>query len=808
MSARAMPTPEGIVPEFGRRGGRAQLHVGVLITLHALGALLVCARASAREFTVRDSIEMTTFSDPSQIYGNGRAEPSPDGRYYAIVTTRGLLITNQVESAIWLFNTSSLAHYADGAGFGAGIAPQRIATLRAQPLRQADGPYEAVISGLRWATDSKSLYFLGQGARGIRHLYQASLTGAHPLLLSGRSSDVWRYDATRSAIVYLATEDSDRCSASERIPGNPINPDASSITGLPIGQVLFPSQVAHPEKAELWVIHRGRRRRVETSVPFPAELEAPWNAFAISPDGARVVLLTGIDRIEPSWRAFIPATGFEGHRIGSAKFQSISPYNPFRLRQYTVVNLRSGKVEFLENAPYGIFLGYQDRLGARWSKDSEHLLLGNTFLPLPSDDLAIHDARLRPCSAVYLDLGTNHQQCIAATRDDTEPTPANPAPLRLKDFAFADSSDRILLTFARPEEKDQVETYAMGDGAPRLVPNLKNLSSLRTGSDSSPDNDLRVEIRQGLNTPPTLWAVHVATGKGREVWDPNPQLGEVTFGKVSIYRWKDASGYEWTGGLILPVGYLPGKRYPLVIQTHGFRKGQFLTDGEYPTAMAAQPLANAGIAVLQMGGRGDHMLSWQEALDQVEGYTSAVGQLDADGIVDAHKVGIIGFSRTCWYAETALSSHPNLFAAATLADGIDYSYMDYLLFPEHVAAESDRVHGGSPFGKARVSWIRSSPDSHLESVRAAVRIEAIRPLSVLGRWELYSTLRLEGKAVDFIYIPNGQHILQRPLDRMASQQGDVDWFRFWLQGHEDPVRSKRDQYRRWEELRAMNPIKH
>ena len=41
-----------------------------------------------------------------------------------------------------------------------------------------------------------------------------------------------------------------------------------------------------------------------------------------------------------------------------------------------------------------------------------------------------------------------------------------------------------------------------------------------------------------------------------------------------------------------------------------------MTDGEYPTAMAAQPLASAGIAVLQVGGRSDHVLQPQEALDQ------------------------------------------------------------------------------------------------------------------------------------------------------------------------------------------------
>ena len=60
---------------------------------------------------------------------------------------------------------------------------------------------------------------------------------------------------------------------------------------------------------------------------------------------------------------------------------------------------------------------------------------------------------------------------------------------------------------------------------------------------------------------------------------------------------------------------------------------------------------------------------------------------------------------------------------------------------------------------------------------------------------------MQGKPVDLIYIPGAQHILQKPLDRFASQQGNVDWFRFWLKGEEDPSPAKADQYKRWRELR-------
>jgi hypothetical protein len=37
-----------------------------------------------------------------------------------------------------------------------------------------------------------------------------------------------------------------------------------------------------------------------------------------------------------------------------------------------------------------------------------------------------------------------------------------------------------------------------------------------------------------------------------------------------------------------------------VFQTHGFNEKEFLTDGAFPTAMAARPMAARGMLVLQV----------------------------------------------------------------------------------------------------------------------------------------------------------------------------------------------------------------
>ncbi len=91
------------------------------------------------------------------------------------------------------------------------------------------------------------------------------------------------------------------------------------------------------------------------------------------------------------------------------------------------------------------------------------------------------------------------------------------------------------------------------------------------------------------------------SGVAQAFWDPNPQLKDIELGSAEVIHWKDDTGYEWEAGLVKPPDYTRGKRYPLVIQTHGFSKSQFLSNGIFTSAFAARALAAQGITVLQNG---------------------------------------------------------------------------------------------------------------------------------------------------------------------------------------------------------------
>lgn len=132
--------------------------------------------------------------------------------------------------------------------------------------------------------------------------------------------------------------------------------------------------------------------------------------------------------------------------------------------------------------------------------------------------------------------------------------------------------------------------------------------------------------------------------------------------------------------------------------------------------------------------------------------------------------------------------------------------MQYLrgTFSSAHKSEQEAIYGTKPFGDELKVWIRSARGFNLDKMKTPLRIEDISTTdAVLGEWEIYASLRLQNKPVDLISFPDGVHELVKPWERMASQQGNVDWFRFWLKGEEDPDPAKTVQYARWRELRRL-----
>lgn len=771
--------------------------VYLAITFVVLRANGIAAETS---FSVVDSIQMTRFNVP-EGRGNGREAPfSPDGRFVVVVTSRGLFAENEIETTIWLFDAGELRRFIESPKKSDPPLPRPIASLEGAPALRGSGAYEGVISNMHWSPDSRWLYFLGAKEDRKQHLFKVGVNGTSLHLVSLVGQDVGSFDVSQSAVVYTVLQ------TPETVTDYGANKHASTVlTGKRLTDIILPGSRAVPHNHDVWVLHGNLAAKLVKGASFLG-LESAQQIVSISPNGRYLAELRPIESDVPaSWSFYEPSPQERDWRINPADPLERSPDNDLSLKQYALIDLDSGKMTVL-NAPFALSLGYVDASIARWSSDSSRLLITNTFLPTENPQggsISNSGRKLFPCTAATIRTSVPGAECISWNRYSLA------APIRLDNASFGATANEVELRFAKSKEAIQQENYRFAVG--QWVLSGAPLEHTEGSAAFGKKEGLVVSVREGLNDPPALWVQELNGGQSKELWDPNPRLNHVQIPKASIYRWKDNSGFTWTGGLVKPVGYSPGRRYPLVIQTHGFIESEFITDGIYPTAMAARALASVGIMVLQVGVHNEHLRQHQEAVDQVIGYEAAIHQLDVEGLIDPKHVGVTGFSRTCWYVESALEEKSDLFAAATLADGIDESYMQYLMFsPEYsfFEKELEAVNGGKPFGDDLNRWTQMAASFHTDKIVAPVRIEAIGASSVLQEWEIYSSLRLQRKPVELLYFPNAQHILQTPRERFASEQGNVDWFRFWLQNYEDPDPTKKQQYLRWQYLREMRDGKN
>jgi hypothetical protein len=753
--------------------------------------------AQSRTLTVRDAIEMQAFIDPypfpATSYPAKEVKDSPDNRWFAVVTERGILKTNELESTIWIFDRGAVGRFLN-------ISPGAEAPKPRAVARIAAVANDSAITQLRWLTGNE-LAFLGRDKTSDRSLFTADVVTGTLKKLTPNGQDVTGFDIAGDTIVYTAA----RRHGEAPVPGERV------ITGHPLISLLDPEGPPFDpmlgKPAELWVVRDQKASPVvDRATGKPVQLIT--NLLALSPSGHTVVVTQYAERIPKAWEGYepFPCVACNDFRLKASPPGAMQADPMFRFmnpKQYALVDLDTGKLDPID-APFGLALLYAGPEKAIWVRHGQSLILVNTYLPLENTEDSERQQRLqKPCVALF-DNTSKHVTCIATIKQTSrEEYSRTGTGFFLRDVLWDGTANDLVLSYETfgnendPTHHEQPpEVYRRENG--RWV--MQDMPTVRT------TGSLRVELRQDLNEPPALFVSEPNGDHHLKLWDPNRQLSCIRLGEVSVLHWKDKGGREWTGGLVKPPDYVPGHRYPLVIQTHGFNQHEFMTVGAFTTAFAARPIAATGMMVVQVEDRSDLLNAPEEAALNVEGFLALVDHLANAGLVDPQRVGLVGFSRTGYHTLEALTKTPKRFAAATIADSDFLGYWQRLVGVDLEPGDSLRregvaIYGSQPFGNGLKTWIERAPAFNLDKVLAPLRIEVHDLNSLVFDWELYAGLRLQGKPVDMIQLLDADHVLVKPLERLASEQGDLDWFDFWLNGHEDPDPAKVEQYKRWRLLR-------
>jgi dipeptidyl aminopeptidase/acylaminoacyl peptidase len=761
---------------------RKALPLLCLMALFALGNLRSHGEAK-RSFTVADDIRLTYFGDPFL----DKAEPivfSPDGRYFVVHTEQGRLDINRPESSLRVYKIEDVKAFLLHPERK--VAPPPVWTFSRATYK--DGP---VITKLRWLRDSSGFAFLATSETGHDQLFLAELPTKTVRPLTPNDEEVTGFDIRdRDRYVYTVLS-----SAMEEKIAAESKAVSVVATDRRIFSLLSPAMALKwHDLSELWAVIGKKRIRVEDKSDHKP-LAIHWRgqmALVLSPDGLSVLTALTVPTVPASWETLYPPPfRSDPHHINSGSQDPYSFDGWFDVSRYAVVKLETGVIHLLPLGP----LGYEaDWIGfpyTDWSKDGTRIAVTDTFL---DRGVADPDAvPIRPCAAV-VDLKENHANCIEPVSGNKVNGDHEEGFRLVTGMAFApQDKDRVVLKYTYPGDVPGSMAYTRSSDGSWSAEKSRQALTL-------PDQPIRLSIRQSVNDPPVLIATDNESRQSRALWNPNPWLKDVELGEVTVYHWKDATGRALLGGLYKPPHFIPGQRYPLVIQTHGFSPDDFVPSGIYPTGFAARELAAAGFVVLQVRGCPIRQ-NPEEGPCQVAAYEAAVKQLVADGLADPDRIGIVGFSRTCYYALEALTTSTVHFEAASITDGVDMGYLQYLMETKEQISDADSVIGAPPFGAGLQDWVERSPEFHMDKVTTPLLVVGVGEGGVLSEWEPYATLSHQNKPVDLLLLKAGSHPLTNPAQRLVSQGSTVDWMCFWLKGEEDPDPAKKEQYERWRRLR-------
>jgi dipeptidyl aminopeptidase/acylaminoacyl peptidase len=492
----------------------------------------------------------------------------------------------------------------------------------------SQGPYEQIFV---WRKSSNETFAVTSFANGV--------TGA-PLIAQSMSTELsWSPDSSKIAFV-------------SRIIGPPLSPEERS----PALTILDKnsSTIAHWDGVF-------RHERWETGVPD--NVSNATLAVARYPErGLNQLFIVdlksrAVRNLTPAgMQYFAPAWSPDGKTIAAISDASRTVEYPFpSSTKLALINVRSG-TETLVSPP-------RKRPGSpQWSPDGKSLLLLSTD---------------RLLGQAYLDLYD-----LSAERWSTVPAPKGYNP----DYAMWGPNARDIIVRIGDHFADTLWTVDVATG---LAKQMRTDGLVLSLYDVDRSGRALVEA-QNATTKGRIYSV-TDNAPPRLLYDFNPQLAKIRFGRQLRLNWTNSAGEKLDGILILPPDYRAGRHYPMVVDVYPTPARDRLNLIAVPRMMG-QIEAARGYVVFIPGPRAPHTPG--AAAREPAFYEKARGAKGIPILVDDFKSGMK-------YVESLGYTDPGNFCVYGASNG---GYAANFLITEISEIHCAIIHEGSSDDITMHNW--------------------------------------------------------------------------------------------------------
>jgi len=318
-----------------------------------------------------------------------------------------------------------------------------------------------------------------------------------------------------------------------------------------------------------------------------------------------------------------------------------------------------------------------------------------------------------------------------------------------------------------------------------------SVESVESSFSISRDGSTVAYLSADAASMPEVYVSPIAMTPPRKLTGMNAQLAGWTYGALEVVSWKSQDGATIEGVLHKPPDFDPKRRYPLLVVIHGGPTG---VSRATPFTSAIYPIdiwVPRGVLVLEPNYRGSsgygekfrslnvRNLGVGDAWDVLSGIDSLI----AKGIVDAARVGAMGWSQG-GYISAFLATHDAArFRAISVGAGIS-DWMTYYVNTD-IHPFTRQYLKATPWDDPAI-YAKTSPITYIRQAKTPVLIqhgEADQRVPLPNAYELYQGLQDNHVPVKLIvYKGFGGigHGPTKPKSHRATMEHNLEWFDKYL----------------------------